>query len=398
MPTANWGIPLGPPGAPAPPPNPSFSNPFSSDSMWNTPVSTYINAGAYYGRAGDGGAGTKPGFAAIPTSGGQGIYCDIVYIYDSAAAGTANMELYYGSGWPAQAPSGPGSGMTDSGRVVKLPSGLYVPSYGNGNNGVSDANAVFGYLDEGSGNWWQGEAFCCDNNGGGGNTTPSIGINKNNDGNCADVANTKRGNLGGRGGSGLSSVGGVLRQGELGSVTGYPPHAGSVTFPMGLYGRQDVPSPVPANATNYGWTGTSGIGTGGFAWPAVTQDSGYNSGGAGQGNNYGGAANGTPWVWMGSLLAIRPQDLSGVLAGLPNGTQAGKNTANQWCTYGVYITDNAAQAATFAVLAVQVDQQQASNCGLKGTTGAENTAVQADINYVFQQLYVVLKANQTAPN
>src|ERR1700739_4051043 len=99
MPSHGWGLLLS--GGTAPPPHPpGFLNPFSTDSIWNTKVATYIAAGAFYGTAtGANGSpsltSASPGFAAIPTSGGQGIYCDIAYIYDGTAGGTHQCELWY---------------------------------------------------------------------------------------------------------------------------------------------------------------------------------------------------------------------------------------------------------------------------------------------------------------
>lgn len=381
---------------------PTFLRPFAADSMWNTPVATYIGASAYYGRGGDGGAGLFPGFAAIPTAFGQGVYCDLEYLYDGAAGGTVNDTLWYDPPYPARAPSGPGAGGTtvNSGRTIKLPSGLYVQA---SPSGVSVANAAMGYLDQtGTPTWWQGNGWCCDNNGGAGNSTPALGTSVfNSPTACADVANTKRGNLGGRGASGLSSVGGCLRAGELESVVTFPQHALSFTFPMGSYGRQDAPSWVPSEAVAYGWSPTTGIGTGGFIWPAITQDSSSIAGSAGYsppgGNTYGGAANSTPWVWMGSLLGIRPADLANVLANLPHGTQQGKNFANTMCQFGGYISENAASSPAFTTLALQMDQDAALTAGLHGA-GSTNQNACDDISYVFTRCYVVMNCNQLRPN
>ena len=377
---------------------PTFANPFSADSMWNTPVSTYTNAAAFYGR-GDGST-NKPNFAAIPTSGGQGIYCDIEYIYDSVAGGTQNDELWFTPPWPARAPSGPGAGGTviDSGRVIKLPSGLYVQAF---SSGVSVVNSGFGYLDEadtvhhtGVPTWWQGSGYCIDNGGGAGNTTPGLGNSRQNLASCEDVRNDRRGNLGGRGASSLSSVGGCIRLGEL-DVGGdpsvnYPHHALACIFPMGLYGRQDVPGITPSEATAYGWSSTSSIGTGGFVWPAITQDDGYNGGSPGIGNNYGGSNsnNGTPWVWMGSLLALKPSEFAGILAAMT--TQKGRLLAYELLNYGVYIVDNAASAQVFTVFGFMIDQVASTTEGFHGSNTGLDTGLVADTNVLFQNLWVIL--------
>lgn len=393
----SWGLILSQGIAPPPSP-PGFLNPFSADSMWNTPVATYIAAGAFYGR-GDG-TSNAPNFAAIPTADGQGIYCDVVYLYDGTAAGTSQCELWYDPPYPARDVGGSSGASasgtkSDSGRVLHLPTGELVPAF---SSGVSVTNACFGYYDGTT--WQQGNGYALspalNSNFA---STPGLGTSRFNDANMNDIANIKRGNLGGRGASNLSAVGGVLRPGELESITAPPAHCLQFTFPMGIYGRQDIPF-APSNAVGFGWTGVSSIGSGGFVWPAVVQDSGYNGGGAGIGNNYGGAAFGTPWVWMGSLLAIRPADLATVLAGLPFGTQKGKNFANTMCTYGAYISENAASAgAGFVTLALQIDQIAQATAGLKGQlSGSPDANAQADINFVFQKCYVVMQPNQLPPN
>ena len=119
---------------------------------------------------------------------------------------------------------------------------------------------------------------------------------------------------GGQGGSGLSSLGGTLRQGEL---IGDEPirHA----LKVNLFGQKYFSYSQPSEGTSGGQ---------GFRWPATRADD-YASL-----STYGGSV---PELAMGSLLAIPPEITSESL-GLQ--TEPGRKLFDAFQDYGAYVADN----------------------------------------------------------
>ncbi len=118
------------------------------------------------------------------------------------------------------------------------------------------------------------------------------------------------GTLGGHGGSGLSSIGGSLRLGEL-------------------TGSQPIRHALKVNLWGHRWLSPS---DGGFRWPAVTADSFYDDDHSP--NRYDGQL---PDLRMGALLAI-PQGVDINDLGLQ--TEAGRKIAWTMQNYGAYVVDD----------------------------------------------------------
>jgi len=117
---------------------------------------------------------------------------------------------------------------------------------------------------------------------------------------------------GAHGGSGLSSIGGTIRLGEL-VPGGKIPHA----MKMNLYAKK-----------NYYFRDSEPDGKAGFRWPAVKADGYANS------ESYAGK---NPALQIGSLLALKPDfDLSQLE------TEAAQILAQAFLNYGAYIVDDTA--------------------------------------------------------
>lgn len=119
------------------------------------------------------------------------------------------------------------------------------------------------------------------------------------------------GTRGAHGGSGLSSIGGTIRLGEL-VPGGKIPHA----MKMNLWGQK-----------NYYYSHGESDGKAGYRWPAVKAD-GYADG------SYNGSNKA---LQMGSLLALKPDfDVSQLV------TEAAQILAEAFMNYGAYIVDDTA--------------------------------------------------------
>jgi hypothetical protein len=162
---------------------------------------------------------------------------------------------------------------------------------------------------------------------------------------------------GAHGGSGLSSLGGTIRLGEL--VPGAPPirHA----LKVDLYGAADY------------WPL-------GFSWPAVKED-GYGP------QRYGGKV---PALKMGALLAL-PASLN--LASLNLQTVPGRMIAWTLQNYGAYCVDDAARSvyaiATETGSSGSVTNQFQSAWGYSFVTGVNDTPWARDMATIFAHLDVV---------
>jgi hypothetical protein len=167
---------------------------------------------------------------------------------------------------------------------------------------------------------------------------------------------------GGHGGTGMSSIGGTIRKGEL---TGDAPirHALKIT----LYAQQFV--------------AFNNDGTRGYRWPALTAD-GYATS-----SSYGGK---TPALEMGALLALKP-DLS--IEGLGIKTPIGKKIFKAMQDYGAYLVDDSYCNChnITAEQGVEAELKAKYGYGMQGNSGEFFN----DVNRIWTALSVV---NNNAPD
>ena len=178
------------------------------------------------------------------------------------------------------------------------------------------------------------------------------------------------GSYGAHGGSGMTTIGGTIRYGEL---TGPDPirHALAITMNMRKWGTKQ-----------------GGAITNGYRWPAIAADEYYN-GANGYGVRGGGGRDG---LGMGSLLAIPP---SVNLAALGFETTQGAKLARAYQDYGAYVVDDSddddgnwdchlhnAEASVYSEF--------------PGIDAPTNTAFRRDMDKVFTRLALVDNNSPTA--
>jgi len=173
---------------------------------------------------------------------------------------------------------------------------------------------------------------------------------------------------GAHGGSGLSSIGGTIRLGEL------APNAPSIrhAFKVNLYAKENYYHIAPY-----------------YRWPAVQAD-GYASG------NYGGT---NPAVQPGSLLAL---DTTLDISNMGFETTPGKMLAWTFQNYGAYIVDDTA----WDVYAIETEQSPdgdvvsefQKNWGFTIDPSSKNTPWGRDMDRIFTNLSVVNNWNQNLYN
>ena len=170
---------------------------------------------------------------------------------------------------------------------------------------------------------------------------------------------------GGHGGSGMSSIGGTLRKGEL---TGSGPirHALKITLQASRY------------------VAPKRDGTDGYRWPALRAD-GYAF--DGQSHAYGGKV---PELELGALLALRPEVTA---ESLGVQTEVGRKLIQALQDYGAYVVDDAYCHChnITAEPGVELELNQKYGFGL----GTENGPIMQDINRIWPALQVV---NNNAPD
>ena len=163
---------------------------------------------------------------------------------------------------------------------------------------------------------------------------------------------------GGQGGSGLSSIGGTIRLGELLPSSGPIRHA----LKLNLYAHRYLYASPP-----------------GFRWPAIKADAyAFNDSSL---RRYGGD---NPSLVMGSLLAVPPtiqeQDL-----GLQ--TLAGQKLFQALQDYGGYIADDTARDAYAIAIETGVTEEFEATYGYSFRT--RSGAFFEDVNRLFQTLHIV---------
>lgn len=183
------------------------------------------------------------------------------------------------------------------------------------------------------------------------------------------------GSSGGHGGSGLTALGGALRIAEVGG--GAPiRHALSFTF----------------NLTRWGTKSGGGI-VNGYRWPALWADSLYSSTSPGVGY---GTLGETPrsGLGSGSLLAI-PATIDLSTIGLE--TALGQRLAWTCQNYGGYVTDNTGETADWQIWQINAEVGLSDTLSVGSVaTPATNTAYGRDMARIYTRLAVVSNNSQTS--
>src|SRR5712691_334220 len=302
--------------------------PFSRDSMWNLP----IGANAVY----------VPGNIKKPTA--YGMTTDVDVLILTPTAPVTNVS-YNGDAWSG------GSRCNAQGPVLfsaPIPTNFVVPGAGSRNPDGTTPNYATAILAADGHTLIQGQPMArCTPNG-----TATMMWSQHNE----DLFGT--GNSGAHGGSMLSSLGGVIRLGEL-VPGGTIRHA----LKVNLFGRD-----------NY-YTGF-----GSFRWPATTAD------GCAPGC-YGGSV---PALRMGSLLALPPSfDVNAM--GLE--TDPAKILAHAFQDYGGYTVDDAAWSvyavATEYSPSGKVDDEFGAAWGFPISPASRDVPWARDMDRIFGALNVV---------
>ena len=302
--------------------------PFSRDSIWNLP----IGANAVY----------VPGNIKKPTAYGMTTDVDVLILTPNAP----NTDVFYnGDAW-----SGGSRCDAQGSRLFSapIPTNFVVPGAGSGNPDGTTPNYATAILAADGHTLIQGQPMARCTAGG---TATMMWSQENED-------LLKTGNSGAHGGSMLSSLGGVIRLGEL-VPGGTIRHA----LKVNLFGRD-----------NY-YTGS-----GSFRWPATTAD------GCAPGC-YGGSV---PALRMGSLLALPPSvDVNSM--GLE--TDAAKILAHAFQDYGGYTVDDAAWSvyavATEYSPSGKVDDEFGAAWGFPISPASRDVPWARDMDRIFGALAVV---------
>ncbi|MEM9089156.1 MAG: FG-GAP-like repeat-containing protein [Cyanobacteria bacterium P01_F01_bin.53] len=178
----------------------------------------------------------------------------------------------------------------------------------------------------------------------------------------ADVDLYGEGITGGHAGSGLSSIGGTIRQGEL---LGDEPirHALKVNLPASKY-------------LTYAQGANGGVG---YRWPATTADSYANP------QTYGGQ---NPGLMMGSLLALPP---NATVESLGIETEVGKKLFYAFQNYGAYVADDILANAYAIEMEQGVIEEIEDNYGhkLRGWDSFEAGPLTDDYMRLFTALKII---------
>ena len=302
--------------------------PFSRDSIWNLP----IGANAVY----------VPANIKKPTAAGMTTDVDVLILTPNAPPTNVS---YNGDAWSG------GSRCNAQGGVLfsaPIPADFVVPGAGSGNPDGTTPNYATAILAADGHTLFQGQPMArCTPNG-----TATMMWSQHNE----DLYGT--GNSGAHGGSMLSSLGGVIRLGEL-VPGGTIRHA----LKVNLFGADDY-------YTGYG----------SYRWPATTAD------GCAPGC-YGGSV---PALRMGSLLALPPSiDVNSM--GLE--TNASKILAHTFQDYGGYTVDDAAWSvyaiATEYSPSGKVDDEFTTAWGFPISPLSRDVPWARDMDLIFGALAVV---------
>lgn len=339
--TTNPTTPTNPPVETAPAGRDKYKWPFTSTSIWNMP----IGSNAAY----------KPLNLSPPLTG-----YGLVRVYLSFDA-TAPLRRLVDRGywWPwVSGSSTPGS---DTGYQVRLPDGLVIPpppapAYEDRPSAALQADGLareFQYTVRPTGtsdvSMFEGvrAAFRLDGDG----LTPA-------------------GQSGAHGGSGLTTIGGTLRKGEL---AGPDPvrHALAVTMNLTKWGTVDG-----GNITN------------GYRWPALWADSAHASTtfATGYGSLTSLGYTGRDGLGEGSLVAL-PASVD--IASLGLETKEGAKLAWTYQNYGAYVVDNAGDTGSYDLHRLNIEDGVEKESPAIDSGDTTNTPFGRDMNKVFTRLAVV---------
>jgi hypothetical protein len=247
--------------------------PFAQDSIWNTPI------------------GSEAQYVPSGLSAAQNVIVDTNYLF-KVPTGAPEHPIYENPDWNdrCHGTKDQGSWVRNPRRTLPISNDMIVP-----NNGANNASAFL--LPDGK-TLVQMNPLCRDKADG-----PVYGELLN------ELDIHGQGVEGGHGGSGMSSIGGTIRKGEL---LGDAPirHALKIT----LYAKEFI--------------AYNNDGTRGYRWPALRAD-GYADAGS-----YGGK---TPALEMGALLALKPNLTA---EGLGVKTPIGKKIFKALQDYGAYLVDD----------------------------------------------------------
>jgi hypothetical protein len=300
--------------------------PFAQDSIWNTPI------------------GSEAQYVPSGLSAAQAVIVDTNYLF-KVPAGAPERPIYENPDWSDRCygTTNQGSWVRNPRRMLPISNDMIVP-----NNGANNASAFL--LPDGK-TLVQMNPLCRDKADGPvyGELLDEIDIHG-------------QGIEGGHGGSGMSSIGGTIRKGEL---LGNAPirHALKIT----LYAKEFI--------------AFNNDGTQGYRWPAIRAD------GYADANSYGGKS---PALEMGALLALKP-NLSADGLGLK--TPIARKLFKALQDYGAYLVDDSYCSCH------NITAEQGVEAELKATYGygmsGEGGDVQNDINRMWSALSVV---NNNAPD
>jgi hypothetical protein len=328
-------IVIGSSSAPTTPSTPSTGNgntrdawlwPFAQDSIWNTPI------------------GSEAQYVPSGLSAAREVIVDTNYLF-KVPTGAPEKPVYQNTEWDNRC-----NGTLSQPRWVRNPrktmpisDDMIVP-VGGGNNASA-------FLMPDGKTLVQMNPLCRNQAGG-----PVYGELQD------DLDIRGQGIEGGHGGSGMSSIGGTIRKGEL---TGENPirHALKIT----LYAQQFI--------------AFNNDGTRGYRWPAMKAD-GYATS-----SSYGGK---TSALEMGALLALKP-DLS--IEGLGIKTPIGKKIFKAMQDYGAYLVDDSYCSChnITAEQGVEAELKTKYGYGMRGGSGEFFN----DVNRIWAALSVV---NNNAPD
>lgn len=186
---------------------------------------------------------------------------------------------------------------------------------------------------------------------------------------------TPKGWSGAHGGSGLTTIGGTLRRGEL---SGPEPIRHTLALTM--------------NLTKWGTRQSEGV-SNGFRWPALWADADYDRPGTGVGYASLGMS-GRPGLGEGSLLALTPEFN---LSTSEFETREARKLAWTFQNYGAYVVDNAGGTGTYDVHRLNVEDGVDQESPVIDTGETTDTPFGRDMTKIFTHLAVVQDNSADTP-
>lgn len=181
---------------------------------------------------------------------------------------------------------------------------------------------------------------------------------------------TGRNGFGAHGGSGMTAIGGTIRKGELTSPEPIR-HALALTVNMRKWGSRD---------------------NGGYHWPAIAADLGFDKTAHATGYGTLGAQSG-PGLGMGSLLAL-PASVD--IDQLRLETHEGRKLAWTYQNYGAYVVDDSVDPGDFDVFRHNVEISVLDEYPAVDTGFTTDTAFGRDMNKIVRHLALVANNGPTS--